>query len=647
MTVYTMEAAENYTASFAADFAGNTTPFDDQLTYQETPGGTFDKNRRLVTYNAAIYNTGDTTNTTGFTLFSGQNLIAPLGTITPRYQKNMRVCTKDVDAGTVAFYDCYDSSKTVPSGVQKIRGTISNSGTGYVQGTYLGVPLTGGAGSGATACIIVSSAGHIVDVQQITGATSYGSGNVLSASSANLGGSGSGFTYTLSSVTANSDGSWRRFVEAAYTAQPQLVDPRTGNVWCHVDSFAASAICTVYCLRLSDRYAQVISPLLPVNHLSHMEPIGISDTYTYVMEEAQVGESASFFHIALTPRTFTAQETTNDYLLTYAYYDFPTVFNDMLIMNAFTFTQNQTAYFVHSRTSGTRNYQLWRFDEPTSAPFGGPVVGGGFTNVTPWTSMTGPNTNAALYTLQQALPGTSYTVFQNELDYYLPATNQLALVSKFLSWEQSPQSTDPADTFFDCTYYDITGNTFDYQHAFVTGYMNPDWTPGTSGTASRVVIDAYEANLFLKQNSYVFSGVDYSKRWFGFITQPYNGGAFTPDESTWHMVFVQYQFTYGSPPTVLQVVDEDGWDAAYASYGSDIGNPNVVYQSAGLYNNGEINDAFIFDDGSNVLWFGGDDGNIYQLNPAFTNREGLSNVMGPFLRLAFGGASSGQGYIYG
>lgn len=87
-------------------------------------------------------------------------------------------------------------------------GTIVG-GTGYVDGTYTNVPLTGGGGSGAKATIIVSNVAGVHKVTSVVitdvGAGGYAVANVLSASNANLGGSGSGFTYTLTSLIGGTD----------------------------------------------------------------------------------------------------------------------------------------------------------------------------------------------------------------------------------------------------------------------------------------------------------------------------------------------------------------------------------------------------------------------------------------------------------
>jgi hypothetical protein len=87
-------------------------------------------------------------------------------------------------------------------------GGITNGGSGYVNGTYTNVPLTGGSGSGAQATVVVSTVNSVVGVVSSVTITAAGShyavGDTLSASAANLGGSGAGFTWFVNntSVTA-------------------------------------------------------------------------------------------------------------------------------------------------------------------------------------------------------------------------------------------------------------------------------------------------------------------------------------------------------------------------------------------------------------------------------------------------------------
>jgi hypothetical protein len=72
----------------------------------------------------------------------------------------------------------------------------STGGSGYVNGTYTNVPLTGGSGTGAIANITV--VGTVVDTITIMyHGTGYSTGETLSASNANLGGTGSGLAITI------------------------------------------------------------------------------------------------------------------------------------------------------------------------------------------------------------------------------------------------------------------------------------------------------------------------------------------------------------------------------------------------------------------------------------------------------------------
>ncbi len=80
--------------------------------------------------------------------------------------------------------------------------TISNGGSGYDGGataTFNAVPLTGGGGRGAIANITVTS-GIVTAVKITNQGTGFFISDTLSASNANLGGSGSGFVLALSSI---------------------------------------------------------------------------------------------------------------------------------------------------------------------------------------------------------------------------------------------------------------------------------------------------------------------------------------------------------------------------------------------------------------------------------------------------------------
>jgi hypothetical protein len=86
-------------------------------------------------------------------------------------------------------------------------GTIT-PGSGYDAGgtnTYTNVPLTGGTGSGAQATIVVT-AGAVTAVTVTNNGSAYSMGDVLSASNADLGGSGAGFSVPIDSLQCMQNG---------------------------------------------------------------------------------------------------------------------------------------------------------------------------------------------------------------------------------------------------------------------------------------------------------------------------------------------------------------------------------------------------------------------------------------------------------
>lgn len=87
-------------------------------------------------------------------------------------------------------------------------GTIV-AGSGYTNGTYLNVPLTGGTGSGATANITVAG-GEVTAVVIVDAGAGYTASDTLSASAAILGGGGTGFTVPVATVTATMKNSWHK-----------------------------------------------------------------------------------------------------------------------------------------------------------------------------------------------------------------------------------------------------------------------------------------------------------------------------------------------------------------------------------------------------------------------------------------------------
>lgn len=92
------------------------------------------------------------------------------------------------------------------SGLSGMVGTLGavTGGSSYAPGTYGGVALSGGSGSGATANIVVSGSGVVATVAILDPGTQYVVGDVLSAAAANIGGSGAGFSVPVNSVSINS-----------------------------------------------------------------------------------------------------------------------------------------------------------------------------------------------------------------------------------------------------------------------------------------------------------------------------------------------------------------------------------------------------------------------------------------------------------
>ena len=90
-------------------------------------------------------------------------------------------------------------SAITSSAIQTL-GAIT-AGSGYTNGTYTNVPLTGGSGSNATATVVVSG-GAVTSVTITLRGASYVVGNSLSASNTNLGGTGAGFSIPVTAIYA-------------------------------------------------------------------------------------------------------------------------------------------------------------------------------------------------------------------------------------------------------------------------------------------------------------------------------------------------------------------------------------------------------------------------------------------------------------
>jgi len=113
--------------------------------------------------------------------------------------------TPDSNYSTELHYFYYPVS--IVQGVISGFGAIT-AGTGYVQGTYENVPMTGGNGSGAIATIVVSSSGTVTSVTVVNGGSSYVVGDVLSVSPSYLGNSGSNFSVPVNAINNPTGTSW-------------------------------------------------------------------------------------------------------------------------------------------------------------------------------------------------------------------------------------------------------------------------------------------------------------------------------------------------------------------------------------------------------------------------------------------------------
>lgn len=106
-------------------------------------------------------------------------------------------------SSTNALVTCPNHGLQIADGCLSVLGAIT-AGSGYVDGVYVDVPLTGGTGTGATAKITVSG-GAVTTVQIILAGKNYTAADSLSCSNTYLGGSGSSFAVAVTTVIASTD----------------------------------------------------------------------------------------------------------------------------------------------------------------------------------------------------------------------------------------------------------------------------------------------------------------------------------------------------------------------------------------------------------------------------------------------------------
>ena len=470
-----------------------------------------------------------------------------------------------------------------------------------------------------------------------------------------------------------SDGTYRRYTRDFLAASdgnngngPGMTDPYTGNFWINSQS------CPLYCFRLSDSYSQIISPFFPVkNAVNNVMIVGFTNsgaTSPWSFAREVDGPNTGNVYLYLVPRLITAAETTADYLLAYATYTYPRAgaVEYYPAYNREVFDHAGNMYVMSCLPSGGKAFKLYKFVPPTAAAYPAAAVGGGFTDITPWGASTGPNADASGYTLARPLvntPNFAQAETPAVIPMYLPATDDLVLIEKFFPREKTAASFDPALMSWSCTYVHspASGPTWSHFPAFVTGYMTAAWAPTTISSAAYAVTDAFEVNNYLGQSDYSYS-IDYTKRWFFFVCTKMVGGV---SDGKPRIVLVQYSFVYGVAPSVVQVIDEQGWDAAYPDYAPKTTNVYAPYTAAdanavavsmqALFNADQFQplwDAGVHDPVTNTFWWSGGATDssqapalFSQFNPKFANRmktaagvPGGSNIAAtpPFMKLSFG-----------
>ena len=110
------------------------------------------------------------------------------------------------DAGYGAELHYYYYPESIVQGALKTLGVVSG-GSGYVNGSYFNVPLTGGTGNSATANIVVSS-NAVSSVVINNPGCKYVVGDSLSALNTNIGGTGAGFAIPVTVITGATGTTW-------------------------------------------------------------------------------------------------------------------------------------------------------------------------------------------------------------------------------------------------------------------------------------------------------------------------------------------------------------------------------------------------------------------------------------------------------
>ena len=182
---------------------------------------------------------------------TGSNPVSMPLKMLPSYEDYIRIAIKNLNSlPNYFFYDGanplgnffawpipnnqYDLHILVQSqlgfGSTIIQGSITTAGTLYTEGVYNTIKLTGGSGSGAVADITVGPGGTVTIVNLSDGGQDYAIGDVLTAAAANIGGTGSGFTWTVGNIGPT--------IDSEITLPPEYEEALTSNLTLRV--------CTAY-----------------------------------------------------------------------------------------------------------------------------------------------------------------------------------------------------------------------------------------------------------------------------------------------------------------------------------------------------------------------------------------------------------------
>lgn len=437
------------------------------------------------------------------------------------------------------------------------------------------------------------------------------------------------------------DGTWRRSVfDITRTMNlPVVVDPRTGNVWLQTDS------CEVHCFRLEDSYKMTISPCFAtVSLLNQQWPVAMNDDWVVLYEQSGVGVTN------LTPRLRTAEEISADELLVYAAWTWP-IDPSQLYWALATDANGDVWAFAWGVQHGS-DFQLWKFTMPTSAPYGGPVVGGGWTDETPWGPATGPNALTADYDLSLDLAQERVVAYWSDDRRYLHAFIGLL----YTEYVPDPTDVDAAK---------ILHVVYDTQTA---AYTSEVWLQGYLDAALAHVADPADAvyvitgqvwgtNAFAEFDSYHAIP---ASRWLFAAIHPVAAGVPGSRNSC---LIIEAGLSGTSTPTIEQVFyDATSWTAAYPAYAANVlldwGDYDVVranLPTGPLFFMQGVDNGFFDADTNSFYWSAnqtseittaatpGSQSALYMFDADFSGREAVEDADPPILRLSFAPMPAGDG----